>query len=350
MRVVVIGATGNHGTSLLRVLGADERIESILGVARRTPTIELPKTTWAAADVTTSELHPLVRDADAVVHLAWRIQPSRDLDALRRINVEGSRRVFRAAAEAGVPALVYASSIGAYSAGPKNRRVDESWPTDGIPSSWYSVQKSATERILDEIERDAPEMRVVRMRPALVFKGEAASEVRRLFTGPFLPSVLLHPRLIPIFPDVPRLVVQAVHSLDLADAYRLAVVRPVRGAFNVAAEPVLDPAAFARLLGARTVPVPARLVRRLTDVSWRARLHPTSPGWFDLGVGVPTMDTTRAREELGWTPARDAGAAFLELLEGLRKSQGYETPPLAPDAGGPLRLREILGGIGGSTR
>src|SRR5205814_420051 len=79
------------------------------------------KVEWARADITTDELAPVVRGADAVVHLAWAIQPSRDLAELRRTNVDGSARVFRAVADAGVAALVYASSVGTYSPGPKDR-------------------------------------------------------------------------------------------------------------------------------------------------------------------------------------------------------------------------------------
>ena len=84
-----------------------------------------------------------------MIDLAWLIQPGRDLATLRATNVDGSERVFEAVAEAGVPALVYASSVGAYSPGPKDRRVDESWPTGGIESSFYSRHKAEVERILD---------------------------------------------------------------------------------------------------------------------------------------------------------------------------------------------------------
>ena len=73
----------------------------------------------------------LFEGADAVIHLAWLIQPSRDAAELERVNVTGSRRVFEAAAESGAKALVHASSVGAYSPGPKDRAVDESWPRDG---------------------------------------------------------------------------------------------------------------------------------------------------------------------------------------------------------------------------
>ena len=124
MRVVVVGATGNVGSSLVRALEAAPEIESVLGVARRWPRLTVEKTEWAQADIAVDELAPLVRGADAVVHLAWLIQPSRDLPTLRATNVDGSARLFRAVAAAKVPALVYASSVGAYSPGPKDRRVD----------------------------------------------------------------------------------------------------------------------------------------------------------------------------------------------------------------------------------
>ena len=136
MRIVVVGATGNVGTSVLRSLADEPAVDSILGVARRLPALGYPKTEWAQADVSRDQLGPIFSGADVVVHLAWLIQPGRDEATLRATNVEGSRRVFEAAAAAGVPALVYASSVGAYSPGPKDRRVDESWPTHGIESSF----------------------------------------------------------------------------------------------------------------------------------------------------------------------------------------------------------------------
>jgi UDP-glucose 4-epimerase len=350
MRVVVVGATGNVGTSVLAALAEEERVESILGVARRLPHVELPKVEWAHADIASSELVPLFRGADAVVHLAWLIQPSRDLDRLRRVNVDGSERLFRAVAEADVPALVYASSVGAYSAGPKDRRVDESWPTDGVRTSFYGRHKAAVERLLDRFEQERPDVRVVRLRPGLIFKREAASGIRRLFAGPFLPSPLLRPSLLRLVPDLPGLRFQAVHSLDVGDAYRLAVVGDVSGAFNIVAEPVLDPPRLAQALDAHAVRLPAAAARVAVDIAYRLRLQPTPPGWLDLALNVPLLDAHRAHEELGWQPRRTAEEALLELLSGLREHAGLETPPLAPHTGGPLRVREILSGVGGRER
>src|SRR3712207_4786201 len=102
MRVVIVGATGNVGTSVLSALADEPAVEEIVGVARRMPAMQWPKTRFVEADVVTDDLVSLFRGADAVVHLAWLIQPSRDEEQLHAVNVDGSERVFRAAGEAGV--------------------------------------------------------------------------------------------------------------------------------------------------------------------------------------------------------------------------------------------------------
>jgi UDP-glucose 4-epimerase len=349
MRVVVVGASGNIGTSLLASLAAETAVSSVLGVCRRRPGAEFPKTEWRAADVSSSPLEPLFEGADAVVHLAWLIQPARDRRLTYAVNVQGSARVFGAAAAAGVRRLVYSSSVGAYAPGPKDRRVDESWPTTGIPSSFYSRDKAAVERQLDRFEAEHPEVRTVRLRPALIFKRDAASGIRRLFAGPLLPGRLLRPSLIPIVPDVKRLVFQAVHSHDVGEAFRLALTEDAAGAYNVAAEPVLDPDQLARVLGARKVPLPAPVLRAGAAASFKLRLQPTEAGWLDMGLGVPLMNAARARGELGWNPRHSSTDALLELMAGLREGAGLDTPPLQPGGAGPLRAREFLSGVGART-
>lgn len=346
MRVVVTGASGNVGTSVLEALGAEPQVTEIVGVARRLPEVEMPKVEWVAADVVADALEPIFAGADAVVHLAWAIQPSRDESVTERINVEGSRRVFEATAAAKVPALVHASSVGAYSPGPKKRQVDESWPVDGIKTSFYSRHKAACESLLDGLEGRAGELRIVRMRPGLIFKSEAASEIRRLFAGPFLPGFLVRKELVPLVPRVPRLRFQAVHSRDVGEAYRRAVVREVSGAFNIAAEPEIGVGELCEFFGARSFPLPAGALRGAAQLSWKLRLQPSPPGWIDLALGVPMMDTGRAREELGWEPSSSSLDALEDLLQGMRHAAGGPTPPLEPTAGGAMRAREVATGVG----
>jgi UDP-glucose 4-epimerase len=349
MRVVVTGASGNVGTSLLRALDGEAAVTSVLGLARRRPELQFPKTTWATADVAADDLAGHFRGAEVVVHLAWLIQPSHDPFAMWRTNVVGTERVLAAASQAGVRALVCASSVGAYSPGPKDRRVDEAWPTHGVTTSSYSRDKAYQERLLDLFERDHPEVRVVRLRPALTFKKEAASEIRRFFLGPLVPGSLARAEAIPVVPKVKRLRTQAVHADDVAQAYRLAVVGDARGPFNLAVDPVLDADAIGALLGARPVPVPAGLLKAGAAATWRLHLQPVSPGWLDLALQSPVLDAGRARAELGWKPRRNATETLQELLAGLREAAGTRTPPLDPKAGGPLRLGEFRTGVGGGS-
>ena len=132
-----------------------------------------------------------------------------------------------------------------------------------------------------------------------------------------------------------------MHGADVGEAYRLAALSPdARGAYNIAADPVLDRDELARVLRSRAVTVPTRLVRALADLTYRARLQPAPPGWLDMGLAVPTMSTRRAREELGWTPRHSADDALLELLAGMARAGGCADAAAGAARGRPLPARE----------
>jgi UDP-glucose 4-epimerase len=342
MRVVVFGATGNIGTSVLAALVGEPLVEQVVGVARRIPDAHLPKVVWRAADVSTDPLDDIVEGADAVVHLAWAIQPSHDDRLLRRVNVLGSARVFASAVRAQVPTLVYASSVGTYAPADAGERVDESWPNTGVPTSQYSRDKADVEYILDRVEEDHPEMRIVRLRKALVFKRAGASEVKRLFLGPLAPTRLIGRHGLPVVPRDDRLAFQVVHSHDAGEAYRLAVVGTERGPFNIATSPVVTPAVLAEILGARLAPISPRLLHAGARITHALRLQRAEPGWIDLAVSAPLMDTTAARTRLGWTPTMSSTETLHDLLAGFAVASGTETSPLHPGRNGelvPLRAR-----------
>src|SRR3954471_12697935 len=154
--VAVTGASGNVGTALLRRLAGSGAAE-VRALARRPPPDIAPYdgVRWHLADLgeVASErvLPEFLEAADALVHLAWALQPGRHPEALRRVNVEGTRRVVRAAVGAGVEHVVHMSSLGAYAAGGGDREVAEDWPATGIPTAQYSRDKAQAEQVVREL-------------------------------------------------------------------------------------------------------------------------------------------------------------------------------------------------------
>ena len=90
------------------------------------------KATYQRGDILDrGHLAELFEGADVAVHLAFAIFGDRE--ETRRINLEGSRNVFEAAAEAGVARLVYASSVAAYGFHPDNPQpLTEETPAQGL--------------------------------------------------------------------------------------------------------------------------------------------------------------------------------------------------------------------------
>lgn len=342
MRVVVVGGSGNVGTAVLRRLRHDPTVTSLGGVARRVPQGPVPApydtTDWTAVDIgergpdepVVERLRRAFAGADAVVHLAWLIQPSHDRDQLRRVNVDGMRRVLAAVVAARVPHLAVASSVGAYSPSYTEQARDEGWDTGGVRSSQYSVDKVAVERLLDEAELRHPSLAIARLRPALVFQHAAGHEIKRYFLGPFVPAGVLDGRL-PVLPWPAGLRVQAVHADDLAEAFRETVVRQARGAYNIAGPGLVRAADVADVVSqGKWREVPHGPVRAGLSLAWHARLAPIGPGWFDLAASVPVLDTGRAARELAFRPRYTGVQAMRDLLAGLVRGAGTASPPMRP--------------------
>lgn len=337
MRIVVTGASGNVGTPLVRRLLADGH--EVVGLCRRLPPAAPPYdgASWHRVDLSyasAADLVDVLRGADAVIHLAWGFQPTRDVDHHHRLGVGGTAAVVEACRLAGVPHLVHQSSVGAYApvsdGGPGisvERRVSEDAELGGVPTAAYNRHKTAAEHLLDLHEQRHPGApTIARMRPAFIVHGEAASGLLRYFTPALTPARLI--RALPVLPVDRRLTVPLVHGDDMASALAAAATTGAQGAFNIAAEPPITLDMLARELGARPVHVPYRVLRQLVHVSWLLRLQPVSIGWVDLAFGAPLMHTTRARAELGWSPTVPADVALREVIDAIAAGRAGTSPPL----------------------
>jgi nucleoside-diphosphate-sugar epimerase len=343
MTVAVTGASGNVGTALLRRLTEPTAgVAEIRGLARRRPPDLAPwsDVRWFLTDLgepaSEEVLAEFLDGVDAVVHLAWALQPGRHPDVLHRVNVDGTRRVARAAAAAGVGQFVHMSSIGAYSPGAVGQRVAEDWPTTGVPSSQYSRDKSEAERVVREVMSRHPDTTLTVVRPTLVLQPEAGSEIGRYFLGPLLfGAARLLPgavaRLLPL--PLPAVAVSFIHADDVADALERMLDRRAPGPFNLGSEPVLDSAAIARALGTVRMPVPAVALRTALLAAFTARVVPTEPGWLDMGTGLPALDTSRARRLLDWAPVHRSDEVLAQFVAALGRGEGAPGPLLRPASG-----------------
>jgi nucleoside-diphosphate-sugar epimerase len=327
MKVAVTGGTGNVGTAAVHALSAAGH--EVLGVARRSP-LEPGEprgsVTWLERDLSRDDLGAVV-EADAVVHLAWRFQPTREPEVTWQTNAVGTHRLLDAAAAAGTQTVVCASSIAAYSPAADDAPVGEEWPTDGTSAAAYCREKAYVERLLDALERGS-KTRVVRLRPAFVFQRVAASEQRRIFGGPLARPALFGRGRVPVVPLPAGLRFQAVHAADVAAAVVAAVERPFHGPVNLAGPGVLRAEEVGRLLGARTVSVPSRVARAGLAGAFRSRIAPVPPELFDAFVRLPVLATDRAHADLGWRPRHTAEDAVGAFLSGAEQRAGSDMPPL----------------------
>ena len=188
VRVIVTGATGNVGTSVLKALAADPSVDEVVGLARRLPSIDAEKVRWVEADVASSDLHLALR------RRRRGDPPGLGDPAESRPGGDGARQRARKRAglrgggPGGNPDLdprLLGRGLLRRAEGPPGRR---ELADEGIPSSSYSRHKAAVESILDSFEEEHPETRVVRLRPGLIFQSPAASEIRRFFLGPLFPG------------------------------------------------------------------------------------------------------------------------------------------------------------------
>ncbi|WFR67830.1 NAD-dependent epimerase/dehydratase family protein [Curtobacterium flaccumfaciens] len=339
MRIVVVGATGNVGTAVLRRMAAADA--DLVGVARRLPDLRAEPygaAVWHAVDVgahdAVDQLAAVFRGADAVVHLAWALQPTHDIPVQYRTNVLGTANVLEAVARVGVPQVVVASSVGTYrgvDVDGKRTPVDETWPATGIPTATYSIHKAANEAAMDAFAAQHPEVVVTRLRPGLIFQRAVAAEIRGLFLGHLVPMSIVRWLRWTVLPLPLPFVFQAVHADDVADAYWRAIDRRAGGAFNIAAAPVLNPPRLARAFGMLgAIRAPMWLIRGVVTLTWRLRLQPTDAGWVDIAAQVPVMRTDRARSVLGWEARHTSEDALRELVAGFADGARVS-------ASGPLR-------------
>jgi nucleoside-diphosphate-sugar epimerase len=344
LTVAVTGPTGTFGFGLIPLLQADERVTRIIGIARRPfdpAGYGWTKLEYRRGDVRDpAALHEAFGSADVVVHLAFLITGAAPAAELRSVNVEGTLNAFRAAAAAGARRFVYASSVAAYGFHPDNPvGMTEEWPVRPAARLFYAREKAELEELLrtesarlEAAGSDGPALYL--LRPPLVL-GPHAVGAKDLLPGPLAPlgrglaglaartaqaaRAGRVPRLPVLLPSMPF---QCVHEEDLGDALlRCVVAAGPPGAYNVAADGILTSADVAREFGLLPLPLPAGPARRAARAVAALPFLPPAAQWIEAASHPAIMNTTRAKNELGWTPRYSALEALRDTLRPLEPGQ-----------------------------
>lgn len=170
MRYFVTGATGFIGSRLVRdLVAAGHSVAALVRNRERARPLEEAGVVITAGDITAPETLPRAMEgADGVFHLAgWYKVGSRERDLAFRVNVEGTRNVLEAAASAGVPRIVYTSSLAVFG-NTRGRVPDESYRTMGPWLTTYDETKwrAHYEVALPMIDRGLP---LVIVQPGAVY-------------------------------------------------------------------------------------------------------------------------------------------------------------------------------------
>lgn len=323
------GPTGTFGFGLVPLLQDSPRIARIIGIARRPfdPAEHgWSKMRYRQGDVRDPEaLAEAFTGCDVVVHLAFMITGNADAATIRAINVEGTLNAFRAARDAGAQRFVYASSVAAYGFHSDNPvGMDEDWPVRPADRLFYAQEKAEIEQLLGDEAEQAAKPALYMVRPPIVLGPHAvgakgtlpeplASAGRRLLD-------LLGRLPVPVPVLTPNVPLQFIHEHDVGQALLKCVLGDgPPGAYNIAADGVLTGADIARELGLAPVPFPGRIVHGAARAAAALPQPPFAPPaaqWVEAASHPAIMDTSKAKEELGWSPEYTAIEALRATLDG----------------------------------
>lgn len=308
MRVVVTGSAGRLARVLIPRLARDSAIERVIGIDRRRSPVPLQSCREIVRDVRSETLEQVLSGSDAIIHLAFVLMggglgAGRHSRALvRDINLGGTQNVARAALSAGVRRLVFVSSASVYGAWPDNPPlIREDQPLRPNPGFGYAQDKAAAERWLDAFGRSNPELEILRLRLHAVIGRQAHPMLRLLLHQPFYPAT-----------RGPQPRTQCVEEHDAAAAILSALRHGDAGAYNIAAQPALSLYDMLGITSRWRLPCPLRWAERLHRLAWQITPAVGEPGWVSALRYSLAVDTTRARNELRWTPRLDTPTCIAE--------------------------------------
>ncbi|PFG23023.1 nucleoside-diphosphate-sugar epimerase [Pseudomonas lurida] len=311
-KVLLTGASGFVGRAVLDRLRQDSQFESVIAV--RKAWLEVPEKV-RLVEVSSIDAFTDWKEAVAgcavVIHCAARVHVMSDTSAdplaeFRKVNVEGTLRLARQAAEAGVKRFVFVSSI---KVNGEATALGAPYTADAepAPADPYGISKMEAEQALRLLAAQTG-MDVVIIRPTLVYgpgvKANFLSMMRWLDKGVPLPFGAIHnQRSFVALDNLVDLIVTCVEHPSAANETFL-----VSDGEDLSTTQLLRRMATALGVPARLLPFPAWLLESGASLLGRKALSQRLCGSLQV-------DISKTQKLLGWIPPVNVDQALSQVAQ-----------------------------------
>ena len=304
MRYLITGGSGYIGSRLVQRLASRDDVERILICDVRPPRVYRPGVAYRSLDVRdAAAVRAAVEEErpDALVHLAFILNPLHDEAFMYEVDVGGTHNVLEACSSAGVEHVLVTSSSTAYGAFPDNPvPLTEDHPVRGVPGFEYARDKAESDRLCQLWALRHPERVMTIVRPCIVFGPSVDNYLVRIWTKqPFQPDF-----------GLPDPGIQFVHEDDVVEALLVLLEGRHAGAFNLAGDGVMETTECASIIGLPRRRVPLRVWRAFASVMWRLRASEAPPGSLDFALYPWIVSNEKLKQDAGWEPKFSSRETF----------------------------------------
>lgn len=314
--VLVTGASGYLGSKLAGRLAGQSGIERVIGVDTANPSTRVRAQLGAAEFVRADVRNPLIAklithaQVDTVVHASLTAHPAGPTGRLlhKEMNVIGTMQLLAACQRAPlVRKLVVKSTAAVYGSGPGNRAVyaEPDAAVAALPQSGYARDNADVEGYVRGFARRRPDVDITTLRLANLIGPSVDTVLTRYFALPGVPTVFGYDGRL-----------QLLHAEDALAVLQRAVTHDRRGRFNVAGDGVITLGQAIHRAGRVPLPMPAPVIAPISKFVRGAKLVDFGAEQLRYLNFGRVVDTTKLRNEFGYTPRWTTREAFDDYVRG----------------------------------
>ena len=275
--VAITGIAGMLGSKVCRALAADERVNHLIGFDVVAPREPIPGCVFHHWDVRSPGLAAVLQASGVttLVHLAFIVNPRHNLREVHDIDINGTRAVLTACAEANVSKVIVCSSTSVYGLHADNPvPLTENSPLRPNADNSYACHKQQVEELAQHFAGQHAQIELTVLRPCMIL-------------GPTMDNFSCRmarrmSRIITIKNHNPRM--QFVHEDDVAAVFVAAVTGSMPGTYNVTGSGTIDMQRYSRLFGKKQRCLPYGVAHLVGTLLWRLRIPGIefSPEWLSV--------------------------------------------------------------------